>query len=42
MSHQEKRASLKREVLFGLFAGIIYGGTNVLVGNPFDTVKTKM
>ena len=25
-----------------LFTGTLYGGTNVVVGHPTDTIKTKM
>lgn len=25
-----------------VFAGLLYGATNTLVGHPFDTIKTKM
>ena len=32
----------QQEAVLGLLAGMVYGATNVLVGHPFDTVKTKM
>jgi len=28
--------------LYASICGFLYGGTNTLVGHPFDTVKTKM
>jgi len=40
--HNEKRADWKREAAIQCFTGGIFGGTNTLVGHPFDTVKTKM
>lgn len=42
MSHTERRTSWQRETLIGLVAGCVYGGANVLIGHPFDTIKTKM
>ena len=42
MSHSEIRVDCKSEAVMGLLAGFAYGGTNILVGQPFDTVKTKM
>ncbi len=42
MTHSENRGSWQKEAVLGLFAGIFYGFTNVIVGHPFDTVKTKM
>lgn len=42
MSHCEQRTDLQSEVLMGLVGGMLYGATNVLVGHPFDTVKTKL
>jgi solute carrier family 25 carnitine/acylcarnitine transporter 20/29 len=42
MTHSEKRAEWWREGLIGLGVGVLYGTTSVLVGHPFDTVKTKM
>jgi solute carrier family 25 (mitochondrial carnitine/acylcarnitine transporter), member 20/29 len=32
----------KREAFFGLLCGATFGVTSVLVGHPFDTVKTRM
>ena len=32
----------KREAFFGLLCGATFGITSVLVGHPFDTVKTRM
>jgi len=42
MTHNEARAPWHVEGLYAAFAGIVYGATNVLVGHPFDTIKTKM
>ena len=42
MTHSYKRGSSTKEGLISLGTGILYGGTNTLVGHPFDTVKTKM
>ena len=38
----EKRTSKSKEAAIQCFTGMIFGGTNTLVGHPFDTVKTKM
>ena len=40
--HNEKRTDWKKEAGIQCFVGGIYGGTNTLVGHPFDTIKTKM
>jgi solute carrier family 25 carnitine/acylcarnitine transporter 20/29 len=42
MAHNEKRTVWWKEAMFGLISGIQFGITIVLVGQPFDTVKTKM
>ena len=42
MSHNQKRSSPLKEFALATFSGILYGGTNTIVGHPFDTVKTKM
>uniref|UniRef100_A0A1I8GII2 ADP/ATP translocase n=2 Tax=Macrostomum lignano TaxID=282301 RepID=A0A1I8GII2_9PLAT len=42
MTHNEKRAHWLKEGGIGLGVGILYGVTNVVVGHPFDTMKTKM
>ena len=42
MTHSEKRSSWQREGLLTFVTGFLYGATNVIVGHPFDTVKTKM
>ena len=42
MTHSEKRAEWWKEGIIGLGVGVLYGTTSVLVGHPFDTVKTKM
>ncbi|KAL6078072.1 Mitochondrial carrier [Balamuthia mandrillaris] len=31
-----------RELVFGMGCGVLYGVTSPLIGQPFDTVKTKM
>ena len=42
MTHSEERGPWEKEALLGCFSGILYGLTNVIVGHPFDTVKTRM
>ncbi|KAL8612717.1 hypothetical protein ACOMHN_025368 [Nucella lapillus] len=42
MTHNEERAHWIREGAIGLGVGVLYGLTNVVVGHPFDTLKTKM
>jgi solute carrier family 25 (mitochondrial carnitine/acylcarnitine transporter), member 20/29 len=42
MTHNEKRKEWWKEGLIGLVTGILYGTTSVAVGQPFDTLKTKM
>jgi hypothetical protein len=42
MTHSEKRSTWEREAIIALGAGVVYGGTNALVGHPFDTIKTKV
>lgn len=42
MSHNEKRTHWLKEGGIGLATGILFGITNVVVGHPFDTIKTKM
>lgn len=42
MTHNEKRTSWWKEGLIGLGVGVLYGTTSVVVGHPFDTIKTKM
>lgn len=42
MTHTEERAEWYREGLIALGSGILYGGTNAIVGHPMDTVKAKM
>jgi solute carrier family 25 (mitochondrial carnitine/acylcarnitine transporter), member 20/29 len=42
MAHNEKRTVWWKEAIFGLVTGIQYGITIVVIGQPFDTVKTKM
>jgi len=40
--HNEKRTDWKKEAAIQCFTGMIFGGTNTVVGHPFDTIKTKM
>ena len=40
--HGEKRTIWYKEGLIAAFTGIIFGGSNTLIGLPFDTIKTKM
>lgn len=42
MTHNEIRTYWLKEGAIGLGVGVLYGVTNVAVGHPFDTVKTKM
>jgi solute carrier family 25 carnitine/acylcarnitine transporter 20/29 len=42
MSHNERRSSSSHEFLYGLTTGVLYGATSVIVGQPLDTLKTKM
>ncbi|RNA43790.1 carnitine-acylcarnitine carrier [Brachionus plicatilis] len=42
MSHNEKRTHWAKEGAISLGTGVLYGLTNVVVGHPFDTIKTKM
>ena len=42
MTHDHKRAVWWKEGLFTMACGIMFGGTNAIVGHPFDTIKTKM
>ncbi|XP_065176103.1 mitochondrial substrate carrier family protein L-like [Sycon ciliatum] len=42
MTHSEKRGAWYLEGGIGLGVGVLYGTTNVCVGHPFDTIKTKM
>lgn len=42
MSHNEKRTDWKREFAYAALTGFLFGGSNTIVGHPFDTVKTKM
>ena len=42
MTHSERRTEWWKEGLITLGTGFLYGGTSVLVGHPFDTIKTKM
>ena len=40
--HSDKRTTWYRDGGLALLTGFLYGGSNTLVGHPFDTVKTKM
>jgi solute carrier family 25 carnitine/acylcarnitine transporter 20/29 len=40
--HSEKRQSWYKEGALTALTGFLYGGSNTLVGHPFDTIKTKM
>lgn len=42
MTHNEERVHWIREGAIGLGVGVLYGFTTVVVGHPFDTLKTKM
>lgn len=42
MTHNFEREEWYKEAAFSMLSGIMYGGTNTLVGHPLDTVKTKM
>lgn len=40
--HNEERTHWVKDGLIGMGVGVLYGTTNVAVGHPFDTIKTKM
>lgn len=42
MSHGEKSASPLKEGMLGILTGSLFGLTNAVVGQPFDTVKTML
>ena len=42
MNTTGKRKEWYVEGGLALLTGMLYGGSNTLVGHPFDTVKTKM
>ena len=42
MTHSHKRAEWYKEGFFSLITGFLFGATNTMVGQPFDTIKTKM
>lgn len=42
MTHNEKRTVWWKEGLIGAVIGIQFGILNVMIGHPFDTLKTKM
>ncbi len=42
IADRNRSDSWKKETVLAAICGFAYGGTNTLVGHPFDTVKTKM
>ena len=42
MAHSSERHDWKKEFILGATCGMLFGGTNTIVGHPLDTVKTKM
>ena len=42
MNSNGKRKEWYAEGTIALFTGMLYGSTVTFVGQPFDTVKTKM
>ncbi len=42
MTHNFERTSWYKEGALSLFTGVLYGSTSIIVGHPFDTIKTKM
>jgi solute carrier family 25 carnitine/acylcarnitine transporter 20/29 len=42
MTHNEKRSHWIKEGSAALITGVLYGISNVLVGHPLDTIKTKI
>ena len=42
MAHNEKRTVWWKEAIIGGIVGLQYGFIGVVIGHPFDTVKTKM
>lgn len=42
MFQSDNRGSRWKETAIACFTGFCFGGTNTIVGHPFDTVKTKM
>ena len=40
--HSERRSSWQKEFCYASMCGFLFGGTNTVVGHPFDTIKTKM
>lgn len=40
MTHNYEREEWYKEAFFTAISGIIYGGTNAIVGHPLDTVRT--
>jgi|LauGreDrversion4_2_1035121.scaffolds.fasta_scaffold712561_1 hypothetical protein len=42
MTHNEKRANWQKEAFMTTVSGCFFGATNTLVGQPLDTVKTRI
>ena len=42
MVHAERRSTWQVEFVNAAISGCLYGGTNTIVGHPFDTLKTKV
>jgi len=42
MTHNQQRTKWYKEGAYALLTGVLYGSTSILVGHPFDTIKTKM
>jgi solute carrier family 25 carnitine/acylcarnitine transporter 20/29 len=42
MTHNHERSDWKTEMMLTSITGVLYGGTNTIVGHPLDTIKTKM
>jgi solute carrier family 25 carnitine/acylcarnitine transporter 20/29 len=42
LSAGDERSTWFMEGIYGFLTGILYGCTSVIVGQPFDTIKTKM
>ena len=41
-SAKDKRSTWQREAAIQCLTGCLFGGSNTIVGHPFDTIKTKM
>lgn len=40
--YNDKQSSKSKEAFITMISGFAFGGTNTIVGHPFDTIKTKM